>query len=64
MNSLYVGFHRTIQLPEGGCLLIDDETREIPGWKHPRVFDPLKHSFNPLKGIEYRKQGCSVLNTE
>jgi hypothetical protein len=29
--------------------LIDDEARDIP---RSRVFDPLKHSFNPLKGID------------
>ena len=32
--------------------MIDDEVRDIP---RSRVFDPMKHSFNPLKGIEYKR---------
>jgi hypothetical protein len=51
MNKLHVGFTRTIELPKDGFLLIDDEVRDIP---RSRVFDPLKHSFNPLKDIEYK----------
>ncbi len=49
MNKLYVGFTRKIELPKGSFLFIDDE---VP--KHPKakVFDPLKHSFNPLKDID------------
>jgi hypothetical protein len=52
MNKLYVGFTRNVELPKGGFLLIDDEVRDIP---RLRIFDPLKHCFNPLKGIEYKK---------
>jgi hypothetical protein len=52
MNQLHVGFSKSIDLPKGGYLLIDDEVRDIP---RSRVFDPLKHSFNPLKGIEYKR---------
>jgi hypothetical protein len=52
MNKLYVGFTKTVELPKGGCLFIDDEPRDVP---RSRVFDPLKHSFNPLKDIDYKK---------
>jgi hypothetical protein len=37
---------------KAGIFLIDDEVRDIP---RSRVFDPMKHSFNPLKGIEYKR---------
>src|ERR1043165_6981965 len=49
MNQLHVGFKRTIKLPKGSFLFIDDE---VP--KHPKakVFDPLHHSFIPLKNID------------
>jgi hypothetical protein len=52
MNTLHVGFSKSIDLPKGGFLLIDDEVRDIP---RSRVFDPMKHSFNPLKGIDYKR---------
>jgi len=52
MNKLYVGFSKQIEVPPSGCLFLDDETRDI---KRARVFDPLLHSFNPLKGLTYRK---------
>jgi hypothetical protein len=52
MNTLFVGFSKNIEMPRGGFLLIDDEVRDIP---RSRVFDPLKHSFNPLKGIDYKR---------
>ena len=52
MNVLHVGFSISIDLPKGGYLLINDEVRDIP---RSRVFDPMKHSFNPLKGIEYKR---------
>src|SRR5262249_29713990 len=51
MNKLYVGFTKDIQLPQGGCLLIADEVPEI---KKARIFDPLVHSFNPLKNIDHK----------
>src|ERR1043165_8013095 len=49
MNQLHVGFKRTIKLPKGSFLFIDDEVA-----KHPKakVFDPLHHSFIPLKNID------------
>lgn len=49
MNKLYVGFTRKLQLPKGSFLFIDDQ---VP--KHPKakVFDPLQHSFNPLRSID------------
>jgi hypothetical protein len=49
MNVLHVGFKNEIELPKGGYLIIDDEVRDIP---RSRVFDPLQHSFNPMKGID------------
>lgn len=55
LNKLYVGFTKSVELPKGGCLLIDDEVRAVPGWRRPRTFDPLKHSFNPLKDLDYRR---------
>jgi hypothetical protein len=48
----HVGFTRNVELPKGGFLFIDDEVREIP---KSRIFDPLKHCFNPLKNLEYKK---------
>jgi hypothetical protein len=52
MNQLYIGFTRSLELPKGSFLFIDDE---VP--KHPKakVFDPLKHSFNPLRNIDRKK---------
>jgi hypothetical protein len=52
MNVLHVGFTKSVDLPKGGYLLIDDEVRDIP---KSRVFDPMQHSFNPLKGIDYKR---------
>jgi hypothetical protein len=52
MNKLFVGFSKQIELPKGGCLFIDDEVREIP---RAPTFDPLKHCFNPLADIDYKK---------
>ena len=39
-----------MELPDG-FLFIDDEIPNIPDWKRPKIFDPLKHGFNPLKDI-------------
>jgi hypothetical protein len=55
MSKLYVGLSETIELPKGGLLLIGDELRDVQEWRRPRIFDPLKHSFHPLKRIDYRK---------
>jgi hypothetical protein len=52
MNKLWVGFSKTVEPPKGGYLLIDDEVRDIP---RSRVFDPMKHCFNPLKDIDYKR---------
>jgi hypothetical protein len=52
MNQLYVGLSKQIELPRGGFLFIDDEVRDVP---RARVFDPLKHSFNPLKDVDHKK---------
>ena len=41
--------------PSSGFLFIDDEIPQLPDWKRPKIFDPLKHGFNPLKDIDYRK---------
>jgi hypothetical protein len=51
-NRLHVGFHKDIELPKGGFLLIADE---VPDVKRARIFDPFKHAFNPLEGIDYKK---------
>jgi hypothetical protein len=56
MNKLHVGFSKQIELPKGGCLFIDDEGREIP---RARVVDSLKHCFNPLVDIDYKKARCT-----
>ncbi len=52
LNKLYIGFSKTIEPPKSGCLFINDEAPPIP---RARVFDPLKHCFNPLRGITYKK---------
>ena len=51
MNELHIGFSKNIELPKGGFLYIDDELPDHPG----RVFDPLRHSLNPLKDIDERR---------
>lgn len=57
LNKLYVGFSKEIEVPKGGCLILDDEAWEIP---KARVFDVGKHCFNPLKEIDYRG-ACDVV---
>jgi len=52
LNKLYIGFDKDIKPPKGGFLFIDDEVPDIP---RARIFDPAKHSFNPLKNIDYKK---------
>jgi hypothetical protein len=52
MNRLHIGFSKTVELPKGGFLFIDDEAREIP---RARVFNPLVHCFNPLKDIDHKR---------
>jgi hypothetical protein len=71
MNQLHVGFTKTVEVPEHRLpgysvrrsgLLISDEALEIP---HARMFDPLKHSFNPLAHLGYKeaRQLADVLYT-
>jgi hypothetical protein len=50
MNQLHVGFNKKV-MPVGGCLFIGDDISEVPHKFRPRVFDPAKHSFNPIKNI-------------
>jgi hypothetical protein len=52
MNQLHVGFSKAIELPKGGFLYIHDE---VPDLAQSRIFDPLKHSFNPLRDIDYKR---------
>jgi hypothetical protein len=70
-NKLYVGFTKTVEVPEHRLpgysvrrsgLLILDVAPEIP---RARVFDPLKHSFNPLAHLGYKeaRQLADVLYT-
>jgi hypothetical protein len=54
MNQLHIGFKRTVK-PHGTCLFISDGVSEAPGKYRPKIFDPLKRSFNPLQGIDARK---------
>jgi hypothetical protein len=51
MNKLFVGFSKTVEPPRRGLFMHD----EVPDISRARIFDPAKHSFNPLKGIDYRK---------
>lgn len=51
MNKLYVGFSKLVALPNKGLFIHD----QVPDISRARIFDPAKHSFNPLKGIDYRK---------
>lgn len=51
MNKLFIGLHKTVPPPTRG-LFLHDEVPELP---RARVFDPALHSFNPLKGIDYKK---------
>jgi hypothetical protein len=55
MPKLYVGFDRNVELPEGGCLLIDSEARKLPDTRGPKIFDAFKHGFKILDGMDYRK---------
>jgi hypothetical protein len=54
-NKLYIGFKKNIELPKSKCLLIDDEVPTLPDKRRPLYFDLLKHSFNPLRRMDYRK---------
>jgi hypothetical protein len=50
MNQLNVGFNKKV-MPVGGCLFIGDDISEVRHKFRPKVFDPAKHSFNPIKDI-------------
>jgi hypothetical protein len=52
MNRLYVGTKFHIELPKGGFLFIHDEVPRMP---LAQVFDPLKHSLDPLRKITKRQ---------
>jgi hypothetical protein len=54
MNELHVGFTREVK-SHGPCLFIADDVSEVPSKFRPKVFDPVKHHFNPLLGIDKRK---------
>lgn len=51
MNQFFVGLTKQIDPPTRGLFLHDD----VPEIPRARIFDPAKHSFNPLKDIDYRK---------
>lgn len=50
MNQLFVGFNKTVPPTRG--LFISDEVPDLP---RARIFDPTRHSFNPLEDMDYRK---------
>lgn len=52
MNTLHIGFTKHVEPPPKGFLFIHDE---VPPMTHAQVFEPAKHSLNPLKGITYKK---------
>lgn len=62
MNRLYIGFHKDVVVPKSRYLFIHDEVPDVP---RARIFDPLKHCFNPLKDIDYKtaRELASVLYT-
>ncbi len=51
MNKLFLGLTKQITPPPRGLFLHDT----VPDIARARVFDPALHSFNPLKGMDYRK---------
>ncbi|MEY9459712.1 hypothetical protein ABH973_000125 [Bradyrhizobium ottawaense] len=59
MKKVHVGLE--VKLPKGGCLFITDEFLDLPDWRHPRRFDPLHDSFNPLADLDYAK-ACSIFD--
>jgi len=48
MNKLFVGLTKIVE-PQRGLFIHDD----VPPIPRARIFDPAKHSFNPLKDIDY-----------
>lgn len=59
MNSLSIGFIETVHPPQRGLFIHD----EAPDIDRARIFDPTVHSFNPLKGIDYKTARQLVLPT-
>lgn len=57
MNKIFLGFEKDVSdlLPKGNFLLLHDDVPEIPDWQRPQVFDPTRHSFNPLQGLDYKR---------
>lgn len=51
MNKLFLGLNKTVEPPTRGLFIHDT----VPDIARARVFDPTLHSFNPLKGIDYKK---------
>jgi hypothetical protein len=51
MNQLFIGLTKQVDPPTRGLFIHDD----VPDISRARIFDPTKHSFNPLKNIDYRK---------
>lgn len=52
MNQLFLGLTKQVSPPKRG-LYIHDDLPDVSGAKV--VFDPAKHSFNPLKDMNYKK---------
>jgi len=52
MNKLFVGTSFDIPLPRRGFLFIDDNVPKLP---LAQIFDPLKHSIDPLRKITPRQ---------
>jgi hypothetical protein len=55
MNQLHVGFKRNVKPISGRCLFICDDVSEVPHKFRPKIFDPDRHSFTPLAGIDAAK---------
>jgi hypothetical protein len=53
-NKLYLGLSR-VELPYGGFLFNRRRNPPCTRLEAAKIFDPLKHGFNPLKDIDYRK---------
>jgi hypothetical protein len=55
-NRIFIGINKTIELPTGGCLVIEDEVRTAP---RACVFDPMIHCFNSLRRVGSRTFICT-----
>lgn len=54
VNRLHIGFSKVVDLPKSSFLFIHDELPAL-SHKHARIFDPAKHSLNPLHKITYKR---------